>query len=161
MADRPSWWKRLFGSQLGPVFALIFIFALFALADRIWGGGYFLSLRNVRVMLSSASLIAVPALGMTIIIISAGIDLSAGTALTLCGTVLALTLKHSTATVDDPGFAATMLWALSLTAFTGCLCGLVNGGLISATKVVPFIVTLGTMTIYLGIGQVLSKESTV
>ena len=161
MADSSSWYKRVFSTQLGPVFALAFIFALFAIADRIWSGGFFLSLRNMRVMLSSASLIAVPALGMTIIIISAGIDLSAGTALTLCGTVLALTLKHSAVAVDEPGFAMTMLAALGLTVFTGCLCGLINGGLISATKVVPFIVTLGTMTIYLGIGQVLSEESTV
>lgn len=162
MADtNPNWFKRLFSSQLGPVFALALIFVLFAVADQIRGGGFFLSLRNMRVMMSSASLIAVPALGMTIIIIAAGIDLSAGTTLTLCGTVLALSLKHSTVTAEDPGFAYTMLGALALTAFTGCLCGLINGALISATKVVPFIVTLGTMTIYLGIGQVLSKESTV
>jgi ribose/xylose/arabinose/galactoside ABC-type transport system permease subunit len=44
---------------------------------------------------------------------------------------------------------------------TGCICGLVNGTLISATKVVPFIVTLGTMTIFLGVGQILASESTV
>ena len=157
----PNWIKRLFSSQLGPVFALIFIVALFGIADRIWGEGFFLSLRNMRVIMSSASLIAVPALGMTIIIIAAGIDLSAGTALTLCGTVLALQLKHSPVAADHPEFTNQLIWTLGLTVLTGCLCGLVNGGLISLTKVVPFIVTLGTMTIYLGIGQVLSKESTV
>ena len=162
MAETNSnWFKRLFSTQLGPVFALVFIFVLFAIADQVWSAGYFASLRNLRVMMSSASLIAVPALGMTIIIISGGIDLSAGTALTLCGTILALTLKHSTVTAEDPGFIYTMLFALGLTAFTGCLCGLINGALISASRVVPFIVTLGTMTIYLGIGQVFSKESTV
>lgn len=162
MADtNPSWFKRLFSSQLGPAFALIFIIALFGIADRIWGEGFFISLRNMRVIMSSASLIAVPALGMTIIIIAAGIDLSAGTALTLCGTVLALQLKHSPVAADHPEFTTQLLWTLFLTVLTGCICGLINGGLISLTKVVPFIVTLGTMTIYLGIGQVLSKESTV
>jgi ribose/xylose/arabinose/galactoside ABC-type transport system permease subunit len=98
---------------------------------------------------------------MTIIIIAAGIDLSAGTALTLCGTVLALQLKHSSVTTDDAGFASTMAIALLAMVLTGCLCGLVNGTLISATKVVPFIVTLGTMTIFLGIGQIIASESTV
>ena len=47
------------------------------------------------------------------------------------------------------------------TLLVGCLCGLINGIIISLTKVVPFIVTLGTMTIFLGVGQIVSKESTV
>lgn len=145
--------------QLGPLVALFVILALFCVADNIWGQGYFLldlstgeiSTRNLRVMCSSAALIAVPAFGMTIIIISGGIDLSAGTALTLCGTILAICLKNG-----DP-----ITLALLFMVLTGCLCGLVNGTLISATKVVPFIVTLGTMTIFLGIGQIMSNESTV
>ena len=153
--------RKLFRSQLGPVFALLFIVLLFTVADRMFSEGYFLSVRNMRVIMSSASLIAVPALGMTIIIIAAGIDLSAGTALTLCGTVLAMQLKDSPVAAGEPGFASTMLLALAITVFTGCLCGLANGTLISATGVVPFIVTLGTMTIFLGIGQILAKESTV
>ena len=100
--------KKVFRSQLGPLFALLFIMVLFAIADQVWGQGFFASTRNMRVIMSSAALIAVPAFGMTIIIIAAGIDLSAGTALTLCGTVLALQLKHATVAASDPGFATTM-----------------------------------------------------
>ncbi len=137
--------------QLGPLVALFVIMLLFTVADSIWGEGYFMSARNLRVISSSAALIAVPAFGMTLIIISGGIDLSAGTALTLSGTALALSLK-----AGDPIQNALMLMLL-----TGCLCGLANGVMISATKVVPFIVTLGTMTIFLGIGQIISGESTV
>lgn len=154
--------------QLGPLLALLVILFLFWLADSIWGQGYFLSFRNLRVMMSSAALIAVPAFGMTIIIISGGIDLSAGTALTLCGTVLALMLKHAPTAAPDVFFASEsmpFIWWMALAlggmVLTGCLCGFINGTLISATKVVPFIVTLGTMTIYLGIGQILANESTV
>jgi len=149
------------GSHYGPVVALLVIFLLFGLADQIWSQGYFFSLRNLRVMMSSASLIAVPALGMTIIIIAGGIDLSAGTALTLCGTVLATQLKFAEVAAGEPGFAAVMATALLVTVLTGCLCGLANGLLISATKVVPFIVTLGTMTIFLGAGQIIAEQSTV
>jgi len=153
--------QGIFRSQLGPVFALLLIVFLFAIADQLLSEGFFLSIRNMRVIMSSASLIAVPALGMTMIIIAAGIDLSAGTALTLCGTVLALQLKHAPLAASEPGFALTMFVALLVTVLTGCLCGLANGILISATRVVPFIVTLGTMTIFLGIGQILASESTV
>jgi ribose transport system permease protein len=153
--------KKIFRSQLGPLLALLFIVLLFTVADKAWGEGFFLSARNMRVIMSSASLIAVPAFGMTIIIIAAGIDLSAGTALTLSGTVLALLLKQSEPGAGDPGFAANMILALLAMVLTGCFCGLINGTLISATKVVPFIVTLGTMTIFLGIGQIMANESTV
>jgi len=153
--------KIAFQSQLGPILALVFILATFAIADNFWGQGYFLSARNFRVMMNSAALIAVPALGMTLIIIAGGIDLSAGTALTLCGTVLATLLKNSAIEVGEPGFTFFMIQALFLTMLVGCGCGMINGGLISSTKVVPFIVTLGTMTIFLGIGQIISNESTV
>ena len=153
--------KKIFSSQIGPVIALAFIIAVFGIADRLMSDGYFLTARNLRVILSSASLIAVPAFGMTLIIIAGGIDLSAGTALTLCGTVLALSLKNASVPAGESGFLWVMLGALALTVLTGCLCGAVNGGLISLTGVVPFIVTLGTMTIFLGIGQILASESTV
>ncbi len=153
--------KIILRSRLGPVLALGVIVLLFGIADHLWGGGYFLSLRNVRVILSSASLVAVPALGMTIIIIAGGIDLSSGTALTLSGTVLAVQLKNLEVAAGEPGFAAAMCGALLMTVLTGCACGLLNGTLISATGVVPFIVTLGTMTIFLGVGQLVANESTV
>ncbi|MGB7344165.1 MAG: ABC transporter permease [Pirellulaceae bacterium] len=156
-----NWFQRFFSSQFGPVFALAFIILMFAIAESIMANGVFTTTRNMRVIMSSAALIAVPALGMTIIIIAAGIDLSAGTALTLCGTVFALQLQGSQVPASDPSFIYTMAWALLATAVTGCACGLANGLLISVTRVVPFIVTLGTMTIFLGVGQIIAGESTV
>lgn len=152
--------------QLGPIVALLVIVSFFAIADYVNAlsnsrEANFASWRNVRVLSNSASLIAVPALGMTMIIIAGGIDLSAGTALTLCGTVLVKLLATQSATNADPGFAMAVCWAVAITMLTGGLCGLINGAIISATQVVPFIVTLGTMTIFLGIGQIISKQSTV
>ncbi len=157
----PALFKRLLRFQLGPLLALLVIILLFTIADSLWSTGSFFSISNLRATTNSAALIAVPALGMTLIIIAAGIDLSAGTALTLCGTVLALQLRDANLTTTDPAFASMMCWALVITAMTGCGCGLVNGTLITATRVVPFIVTLGTMTIFLGIAQTLANESTV
>lgn len=152
---------KLLTSEIGPLAALLVIAGLFAIADQSYGAGKFATMRNFRVIANSASLIAVPAFGMTLIIIAGGIDLSAGTALTLCGTILATQLKYSEVSAEEPGFAMVMCFALLMTVAVGCLCGFVNGALISVTNVVPFIVTLGTMTIFLGIGQIVSNESTV
>lgn len=142
------WFVR---AELGPLLALLLLILIFTIADHFWGGGRFASVRNVRVVLNQTSIVAVASLGMTIIIISGGIDLSAGTALTLCATVLAFCLKRDL----DPWLA------IGCTLLVGCACGLLNGAMISLLRVVPFIVTLGTMTIYLGIGKIICAESTI
>jgi len=145
--------RQMLAGELGLLLGLAVIVLLFAAEDYRQHGAdaAFLSVRNFRVVLAQTSTVAVAALGMTLIIISGGIDLSAGTALTLCATVMALCLKHE--------------WAVELAVLAtlgcGCLCGMLNGLLISTLQVVPFIVTLGTLTIYLGIGKTLASESTV
>ena len=153
--------KKVFQSELGPLLALFVIIGLFGIADKQWGAGTFLTPRNFRVFLNSAALIAVPALGMTLIIIAGGIDLSAGTAITLAGTVLATILKNSEHAAADSEFFMVISIAVTATVAMGCLAGLINGALIASTRVVPFIVTLGTMTIFLGAGQIIANESTV
>src|SRR5262245_37804640 len=128
---------NVLGTALGPFLALAVVVAFFAIADSLQAdGGNFLSARNLRTIAAQTATVAVAALGMTVIIISGGIDLSAGTSLALAATVLAWFLKH-----DYPPAAAV---ALGLA--TGCLAGFINGLLVSSLRVVPFIVTLGTMT---------------
>jgi ribose/xylose/arabinose/galactoside ABC-type transport system permease subunit len=63
--------------------------------------------------------------------------------------------------LPSPLTSYTPALALVLTLATGCLCGLLNGSLISFLRVVPFIVTLGTMTLYLGIAKLIAQETTV
>ena len=128
--------------------------AFFTVADVTISGiedGSFWSVRNLRVVLTSTSIVAVAALGMTMIIIAGGIDLSAGTALTLSATVLAYGLKN-----DVPP-----TWAVIFSLLTAIACGFVNGALISLLRIVPFIVTLGTMTVFLGIGKLVSNQTTI
>jgi ribose transport system permease protein len=136
---------------LGPLLALAIVVIGFTIADRIWGQGRFSELRNVRVILVLTAPVAVAALGMTMLIVSGGIDLSAGTASTLCATVLACSL--------NAGFSIPIV--IGLTLGTGALCGLTNGMLIGFLKIPPFIVTLGTMTIFLGLAKQLAGSSTV
>ena len=148
---RESAWVRLLTGDIGALLALIAIVLFFTIADRIWGEGYFTTVRNLRVILTQTSIVAVAAMGMTMIIVAGGIDLSAGTALTLSATVMAFCLKS-----DYPPALAVFA-----TLATGCLCGLLNGLLISMLRIVPFIVTLGTMTMFLGMGKILANESTI
>ena len=138
--------------KLGPLLALLVVVIVFAVADaRQEDGGQFLSVRNFRVIMAQTAMVAVAALGMTLIIIAGGIDLSAGTGLVLAGTVLAWCLKS-----EYP------IWiAVPVCIVIGCLCGLANGLLISVLKIVPFIVTLGTMTIFVGFAKYVSNETTV
>ena len=144
-------WKSI-ASILGPFVALAAVCLFFAIADAMQpDGGRFATQRNLQANAVRTATVAVAALGMTVIIIAGGIDLSAGTALALAATVLAWSLKND----------YSVPLALAFTMGAGCAAGLVNGVLISALRVVPFIVTLGTMTIYLGVAKMIANETTV
>lgn len=143
------YWRIL--ETLGPLLALLLTTVGFAIADQIWGGGHFVEVRNLRVVLVQAAPVAVAGLGMTLIIIAGGIDLSAGTASVLCATVLA------TALAANFSVPVALFFALACSA----ACGLSNGLLIALLRIPPFIVTLGTMTIFLGIAKQLAGGSTV
>jgi ribose transport system permease protein len=141
------------GASLGPLVALLAVIFVFAAADWLRNGDQasFWSMRSLRTAAVQTSTIAVAALGMTVIIIAGGIDLSVGTALSLAATVLAFGL--------DQGWGTGASIAACLA--TGCLAGAINGLLTGLLRVVPFIITLGTMTAYLGLGNMLAKETTV
>lgn len=135
---------------IGPLLALVVVVAGFAIAENYWGNGKFAELRNIRVILVQTAPVAVAALGMTLIIITGGIDLSAGTASMLCATVLACSM--------NAGFSIVVSVLLTLAA--GSACGLFNGLLIGLLRLPPFIVTLGTMTIFLGLAKQLANATT-
>lgn len=148
---RARFWTAIV-SRFGPLLALVLVFGFFAVADALQpGGGRFTSLRNVQTMLIASAPVLVAALGMTVIIISGGIDLSAGTAVALSATVMAYVLKQG----------GSIEFALASSVVTGCAAGILNGAMISALRVAPFIVTLGTMTAFLGTAKLVADETTV
>lgn len=149
----PSWrgLARLVGA-LGPLLALLVVILFFGLA--VWlknERNLFFQPRTAQTVAVQASTVAVAALGMTVIIIAGGIDLSAGTALALAATVLAVRLKAG----------APVAEAVVAGILAGGAMGLLNGALISTIRLVPFIVTLGTMSIYLGAAKIVSGSTTV
>jgi ribose transport system permease protein len=137
--------------------ALALVIAVFAVADR-WKNGQdsqFFTAGNARTVSATVATVFVAALGMTVVIIAGGIDLSAGTAQSLSATVLAWGLMRASLASANP-------WAaIALALATGAACGLVNGALVGWLRVVPFIVTLGTMRAYLGLGNALANETTL
>jgi len=114
----------------------------------------FLTFENFLNVLRRSSVNGIIALGMTAVIISAGIDLSVGSMLALSGMVGAGSMLLL-------GGADPQGWSLVLGTFigivTGTLCGLLNGVLITKLKLQPFIVTLGSMGAFRGISYVMNE----
>jgi len=146
----------ILGSAFGPFLGLLLVLGLFAIADagrsrKIGKKPTFASAATLQKVLRDASQVGVAALGMTIIIIAGGIDLSAGAAMSLCATITAWCFRENYGAVV--GVPAGI--------FVGCIAGLINGALISGLRVVPFIVTLGTMTVFLGTGLILANDTPI
>ncbi len=134
-------------TRLGPLIGLVFVVALFAvLRPRT-----FLTVGNFQIMLLQTAVVATAALGMTMIIISGGIDLSIGSNIALCTVVIASLLAKGV----PPVFAA--LGSIAV----GSLCGLLIGTLITRLRLTPFIVTLGTWGALRGAAKGLAHESIV
>lgn len=121
----------------------------------------FLNAQNLAQLAKDTSFIAIMAVGMSIVIIAGGIDLSVGAIYALASVVGALVLRYY-----GPGGATGPQWigiALGATAALGtaALCGLLNGGLIVTLRVHPFIITLGAMAILRGIAFVATKGQSI
>jgi ribose transport system permease protein len=137
---------------LGPVLALVLLVAVFGAAEYAQRGeSTFLSLRNSRTVAVQAAPVLMGALGMTLVIIAGGIDLSVGSLSALAAMTLGLAL------VNDYGIAAALVACI----LTGLLGGTLNGSLISYLRMPPFIVTLGTMTIFLGLAKLSNNNNPV
>ena len=132
---------------LGPFIALLVACAFFALqSDR------FLTGQNLSLVLQQVMVVGVIAIGQTLIILTAGIDLSCGMVMALGSIVMT---KFATELGLPPGLA--ILCGIGATT----LFGLVNGLLVTRVKLPPFIVTLGTLNIAFAITQLYSNSQTV
>jgi fructose transport system permease protein len=112
----------------------------------------FFSAVNLSLVLEQVTVIAVLALGQTLIILTAGIDLSAG-AIAVFSSIL---MANFCVRAGMPGIIALVLGLAC-----GTLMGAINGMLVTRIKLPPFIVTLGTLTIYFSLNSVVSSSQTV
>jgi ribose/xylose/arabinose/galactoside ABC-type transport system permease subunit len=111
-------------------------------------GPQFFRVGNLELMARQTAIVCVAAFGMTMVIIAGGIDLSVGSIIALSTVIAALALRH------DAGPAMAAVAAIGGAA----LCGAVNGLLVTRLRVVPFIVTLGTMLLVRGAAKGLADE---
>jgi fructose transport system permease protein len=133
--------------QIGPFIALVVACAIFgATTDNFLTGG------NLALILQQVMVVGVIAIGQTLIILTAGIDLS-------CGMVMALGSIVMTKFAVDMGLPVpiAVLCGVAVTAAFG----LINGLLVTRIKLPPFIVTLGTFNIAFAITQLYSNSQTV
>ncbi len=143
-----SFWKTLNRhSWLGPLSAWVLLYLLFiVLAPESFG-----TYDNLQTMLRQTTMVGMAALGMTMVIIVGGIDLSVGSTVALTTVVIAKLFQGS----GSPFFAA--LGGLGVAAVAGLVIGL----LITSLKMTPFIVTLGAMGILRGAAKGVAGEQKI
>ncbi len=134
---------------------VLFAFAFLLLLATVVGWPYFHQPQNLINIMRQASYTGIIALAMTYVIISGGIDLSVGSMAAFVGSCGVLFMNHRLAATGD-GYG---LLALSFAAMLalGALCGLANGALVAYGRIVPFIVTLGTMSIFRNLAKQLAN----
>lgn len=169
--------KRVGGSLgwiltvFGPFLGLIGTVLLFAYLTR--ESGSFMTVYNWRTISVQTVIVATAALGMTLIMIAGGIDLSVGSVVALVCVCIAI-LARGTPPQGPPtqlpwllgGFTfrlppISLALALVVGVAIGGLCGLLNGTLITRLGVVPFIITLGTLKVFRGLATWLANSTPV
>jgi ribose transport system permease protein len=119
----------------------------------------FLSIDNLKLMALHSAIPATVALGMTMIMISGGIDLSVGYVVSLVTVTTMLVYRWAASHTALAGTAS--FWAIAAGMGTGGLAGVGNGVVITGLKVVPFVATLGMMGVARGVAQLLCKGEPV
>lgn len=127
------------------IFLILAIFASFFVPK-------FFSLNNFSLIIKQSAIPIIACLGITLVLMTGGIDLSLGYTLGLCSITVGLLVKNT----------ALPIWvSILLTLVVGLLVGLVNGVLVQVIKVPAFITTLGSGYIIFGLAQIVSSGSDV
>src|SRR5438045_3379741 len=122
-------------NRLAPFLGLVIVIVVFAIL--IGEPEKYLSLKNLRTVLAQTVIVAIGAIGMTMIIISGGIDLSVGSAIALTGVITALGI--------NAGWSTSV--AIALGIIVGGFVGALNGVVITRRRGVPFMAICGRLGI--------------
>jgi fructose transport system permease protein len=133
-------------ARLGPLIALVLLSLYFTVATD-----QFLQGNNFSLIFQQVMVVGTLAIGQTLIILTAGIDLSCGAVMAFGSVVMAKMAVDS----NVPPVLAILLGLLACVAF-----GVINGGLVTALSLPPFIVTLGTLNIAFALTHIYSKDET-
>lgn len=145
LTDRQTYLSGV--NRLAPALTLLLVFVLFA----TFAPSGFTSLRNLEAIMRQTTIVGIAALGMTLVIITGGIDLSVGSIVALVTVIVALLLQ----------LAVAPLLAVLIALAAAAACGALNGLLVTRLKLLPFIVTLGSLLVFRGIAKGLAHEQKV
>jgi len=138
--------KEVFKKIPSAAFALAFLLIIYTIfTDLFWTTENFINLAQ------QATVLAILSLGMTLVILSEGIDLSVGALVSLCGVVVAVYLHKGVG----------IFGAVLISVGVGVAAGIVNGFFIAKAGLPPFVVTLGTMGMCQGIALVITQGSSI
>ena len=164
---RRSIWNSAWVNTLGRFFALVLVFAFFA---TLVEDGKFYTPRNLENIGRQSAVYATAALGMTLVIIAGGIDLSVGSVIALTVVVVAWTLNLKVPAADASADTvywverwplATSLFAVAMGVGAATLAGWLNGVFVVGLRLVPFIVTLGSMGMLRGLAKGIAREKDI
>jgi len=141
-------WQRL---ATGSTTWIILILAAMIVAFSVLEPDAFATVNNARNVATNAAILLVIAVGMTFVIITAGIDLSVGSVLVFAGVVSAKAMNG----MDGDGWDVLIV-GLVVAIGCGLGWGVLNGLLITKARVPPLIVTLGTLGMALGLAQIIT-----
>lgn len=141
------WWKRFRGAA-GPLAGLAAVYLLFVLAAP----DSFPTASNLQTILRQATIVGIASLGMTLVMIAGGIDLSVGSSIALSTVVTAWVLQNTSHGPAVAGLAGVAV---------GAVVGLVIGLLVTRLRIVPFIITLGMMLVVRGLAKGIAREQKI
>jgi len=138
-------------SEYGALIALVILFVF----NAVTLGRNFLQIENLRNLVSQNAAVGIIAVGMTLVIISGGIDLSVGSLTAMCGAAAILLVNKMAASGMGP--AMSILVATLGAVAIGAFAGLINGAFIAYGRVAAFVVTLGGLAGFRSIALVLGS----
>jgi ribose transport system permease protein len=149
VSKRRSFNPRMLITFFGPFIGLALVVGFFSAMPEV--RPYFLTGPNFKIIFIQTVIVSIGALGMTMIIISGGIDLSVGSVVALTSVVGAALLVQNFSPVT----------VVLLTILAGGIVGAANGAVIAGFRMMPFIVTLGMMGIARGAAKWLAKSQII
>lgn len=135
----------------GPLIALILLSSYLAIATP-----YFFTASNLTNVVRQSSITAILAVGQTLVIIIAGIDLSVGAIAALSASFAAVLMTQQVQIGDLSLGPISFVWGVIVALIVGILCGALNGLIINKGRIPDFIATLGTLTIFRGIALLIT-----
>jgi ribose/xylose/arabinose/galactoside ABC-type transport system permease subunit len=157
----PRSWRLPRMQEAGLILVILILGLIFTGIGRVHGApgqtNPFLNLDNlVNFIATPMSIYAIMAVGQTLVIITGGIDISVGSIFALSGLGVAAVLQYMD---QDASPWKVLPLAFAIAAGIGLACGLVNGILTTGLRIHPFIVTLGTLSIFRGLANVLNPTN--